>query len=212
MRSPLPVSSIAQDETTPARFAPRPRGAQAGSRNDDLARFAPRPRGAQAGSRNDDLARFAPRPRGAQAGSRNDDLARFAPRPRGAQAGSRNDDLARFAPRPRGAQAGSRNDDLARFAPRPRGAQAGSLRSGRALAGQGMNRIALVEDHDRLAALVCKALSAAGIAVDVFDRIEPARHAIALTPYAALVVDRGLPDGDGLSLVRRLRAAGNVTP
>jgi len=75
-----------------------------------------------------------------------------------------------------------------------------------------MNRIALVEDHDRLAALVCKALSAAGIVVDVFDRIEPARHAIAQAPYAALVVDRGLPDGDGLSLVRRLRAEGNVTP
>jgi len=75
-----------------------------------------------------------------------------------------------------------------------------------------MNRIALVEDHDRLAALVCQALSAAGIVVDVFDRIEPARHAIAQAPYAALVVDRGLPDGDGLSLVRRLRAEGNVTP
>ena len=75
-----------------------------------------------------------------------------------------------------------------------------------------MNRIALVEDHERLAALVCKALSAAGIVVDVFDRIEPARHAIAQAPYAALVVDRGLPDGDGLSLVRRLRAEGNVTP
>jgi DNA-binding response OmpR family regulator len=75
-----------------------------------------------------------------------------------------------------------------------------------------MNRIALGEDHDRLAALVCKALSAAGIVVDVFDRMEPARHAIAQAPYAALVVDRGLPDGDGLSLVRRLRAEGNVTP
>ena len=75
-----------------------------------------------------------------------------------------------------------------------------------------MNRIALVEDHDRLAALVCKALSAAGIVVDVFERLEPAHHAIAQTPYAALVVDRGLPDGDGLGLVRRLRAEGNVTP
>jgi DNA-binding response OmpR family regulator len=75
-----------------------------------------------------------------------------------------------------------------------------------------MNRIALVEDHDRLAALVCKALSAAGIVVDVFERLEPAHHAITQTPYAALVVDRGLPDGDGLGLVRRLRAEGNVTP
>lgn len=75
-----------------------------------------------------------------------------------------------------------------------------------------MNRIALVEDHERLSTLVRKALAGAGIEVDVFDRIASARHAIAGTPYGAIVVDRGLPDGDGLSLVRRLRADGNVTP
>jgi two-component system, OmpR family, phosphate regulon response regulator OmpR len=75
-----------------------------------------------------------------------------------------------------------------------------------------MNRIALVEDHERLSMLVRKALASAGIEVDVFDRIASARHAIAETPYGAIVVDRGLPDGDGLSLVRKLRAEGNVTP
>ncbi|MBW8757867.1 MAG: response regulator transcription factor [Burkholderiales bacterium] len=75
-----------------------------------------------------------------------------------------------------------------------------------------MNRIALVEDHERLSTLVRKALAAAGIEVDVFDRIASARHAITETPYGAVVVDRGLPDGDGLSLVRRMRADGNVTP
>jgi DNA-binding response OmpR family regulator len=75
-----------------------------------------------------------------------------------------------------------------------------------------MNRIALVEDHERLATLVRKALAGAGIEVDVFDRIASARHAIAETPYGAIVVDRGLPDGDGLALVQRLRADGNRTP
>ena len=75
-----------------------------------------------------------------------------------------------------------------------------------------MNRIALVEDHDRLAMLVRKALAGAGIEVDVFDRIASARQAIAETPYGAVVVDRGLPDGDGLWLVQRMRADGNVTP
>ena len=75
-----------------------------------------------------------------------------------------------------------------------------------------MNRIALVEDHERLSTLVRKALAAAGIEVDVFDRIASAGHAIAETPYGAIVVDRGLPDGDGLSLVRKLRADGNDTP
>lgn len=75
-----------------------------------------------------------------------------------------------------------------------------------------MNRIALIEDHDRMASLVCKALSGAGIEADVFGRIDIAWQALHQTPYAALVVDRGLPDGDGLLLVRRLRAAGHRTP
>ena len=42
-----------------------------------------------------------------------------------------------------------------------------------------MNRVVLVEDHTRLAALVGKALSGAGIEVDAFERIEPAWHALA---------------------------------
>ena len=75
-----------------------------------------------------------------------------------------------------------------------------------------MNRIALIEDHDRMAALVCKALAGAGIEADVFGRIDLAWHALRETPYAALVVDRGLPDGDGLALVRRLREAGMRMP
>jgi len=74
-----------------------------------------------------------------------------------------------------------------------------------------MNRIALIEDHDRMATLVCKALVAAGIEADVFGRVDVAWHALRRTPYAALVIDRGLPDGDGLELLRRLRSAGTRT-
>lgn len=75
-----------------------------------------------------------------------------------------------------------------------------------------MNRIALVEDHERLAELVRKALAAAGIEVDHFLRIDAAWAALKETAYAGIIVDRGLPDGDGLELVRRLRAAGQATP
>ena len=74
------------------------------------------------------------------------------------------------------------------------------------------NRIALVEDHPRLASLVERGLGAAGIAVDVYSNLETAWHAIARHGYAAAVIDRGLPDGDGLDLVRRMRAAGNRIP
>ena len=75
-----------------------------------------------------------------------------------------------------------------------------------------MSRIALIEDHERLSSLVNKALSAAGIESDVFERIDSAWSALQAAPYGAIVVDRGLPDGDGLTLVRRLRAAGNPVP
>jgi DNA-binding response OmpR family regulator len=74
------------------------------------------------------------------------------------------------------------------------------------------NRIALIEDHPRLASLVERGLGAAGIAVDIYPGVETAWHAIARNGYAAAVIDRGLPDGDGLDLVRRMRAAGNRIP
>lgn len=75
-----------------------------------------------------------------------------------------------------------------------------------------MNRIALVEDHQRLATLLTKALRNAGIETDVFEQIAPALLAATQHAYAALVIDRGLPDGDGLDLVRQLRAAAIRTP
>lgn len=74
------------------------------------------------------------------------------------------------------------------------------------------NRIALVEDHERLAVLVERGLGAAGIAVDTFHNLDTAWHGIVQHAYAAAIIDRGLPDGDGLELVRRMRAAGNRTP
>jgi len=75
-----------------------------------------------------------------------------------------------------------------------------------------MNRVLLIEDHERLARLMCKALVAAGIAVDVIDHIDTAWTAIRQLPYQAFILDRGLPDGDGLSLLRRVRGVGMHVP
>ena len=75
-----------------------------------------------------------------------------------------------------------------------------------------MSRVLLIEDHARLAQLMCKGLAAAGIAVDAFDRIDAAWEAIRQVPYQAMVLDRGLPDGEGLDLLRRLRQAGLSVP
>lgn len=75
-----------------------------------------------------------------------------------------------------------------------------------------MSRLLLIEDHERLAQLVCKGLEAAGIAVDVIDCMDAALAAIHNVPYRALIIDRGLPDGDGLALLRHIRSIGIGTP
>ena len=75
-----------------------------------------------------------------------------------------------------------------------------------------MSRILLIEDHERLARLMCKGLVGAGIAVDVVGRIDTAWSAVQQMSYQALVLDRGLPDGDGLVLLQRLCSAGLGLP
>ncbi|KAF1008929.1 MAG: Transcriptional regulatory protein tctD [Luteibacter sp.] len=75
-----------------------------------------------------------------------------------------------------------------------------------------MSRILLVEDHDRLAALIQKGLSGTGFGVDMCLRIDQAWSALQQVHYQAMVLDRGLPDGDGLTLLLRLRASGQRVP
>lgn len=75
-----------------------------------------------------------------------------------------------------------------------------------------MSRILLIEDHERLAQLIRKALVAAGIGVDISDRISSAWTAVQQMSYQAVVLDRGLPDGDGLVLLQHLRNAGIRVP
>jgi len=73
-------------------------------------------------------------------------------------------------------------------------------------------RLLLIEDHDRLAELTVKALGDAGFATDRVAGVEDAEAALAVARYDAIVLDLGLPDGDGLDLLRRLRRAGNSAP
>jgi DNA-binding response OmpR family regulator len=75
-----------------------------------------------------------------------------------------------------------------------------------------MHRVLLLEDHARLATLVRQALEGAGLACDVVERSSEAWTTMHAVDYAAVIIDRGLPDGDGLDLVRRLRAAQRFTP
>ncbi len=75
-----------------------------------------------------------------------------------------------------------------------------------------MNRVALLEDHERMAALIVKALAAAGIETDVYSTIAQATDGIARLPYPLLILDRTLPDGDSLTLLQQLRARQVLTP
>ena len=70
-------------------------------------------------------------------------------------------------------------------------------------------RILLIEDDLPLAASLGEYLSVAGLASDLARTIEEADLLLATNIYAALVLDRGLPDGDGLTLLQRLRQGGN---
>ncbi len=73
-------------------------------------------------------------------------------------------------------------------------------------------RLLLIEDNDRLAEFVRTALVAGGFAVDHFGEAGEAAAALDTTRYDAVVLDLGLPDGDGMDVLRTLRAAGNGVP
>ncbi|MGE4302525.1 MAG: response regulator [Novosphingobium sp.] len=73
-------------------------------------------------------------------------------------------------------------------------------------------RLLLVEDNARLAALVSDGLEQQGFAVDWYESIDGAEHAQTIAQYDLLLIDLGLPDGDGLDLIRAMRRRRNSTP
>ncbi|WP_413726651.1 response regulator transcription factor [Sodalis sp. RH16] len=75
-----------------------------------------------------------------------------------------------------------------------------------------MSRVALIEDQQRLAQMIRQALLSAGVETDIFANLSEAAYGMKQAEYAVLLVDRGLPDGDGLNFLRNLRAGGQMTP
>ncbi|HEX5134311.1 MAG TPA: response regulator transcription factor [Thermoanaerobaculia bacterium] len=69
-------------------------------------------------------------------------------------------------------------------------------------------RALVVEDDLRLRSLVVRTLTRAGLACDEASRISEAEELLSLHEYDLLVLDRRLPDGDGLEVCRRARRAG----
>jgi len=73
-------------------------------------------------------------------------------------------------------------------------------------------KVLLIEDNDRLAGFVRTGLMAAGFVTDRTDRVDGALAALATTRYDAIVLDLGLPDGDGMEVVKGVRRPGFATP
>jgi len=69
-------------------------------------------------------------------------------------------------------------------------------------------RALVVEDDQRIRSLVVRTLTRAGLACDEASRISEAEELLSLHEYDILVLDRRLPDGDGLDVCRRARERG----
>lgn len=73
-------------------------------------------------------------------------------------------------------------------------------------------RLLLVEDDVQLAKVLVRGLAEEGHAVDHAATLATASESVAVNEYDLVVLDLGLPDGDGASLCRQLRDTGDAVP
>jgi two-component system OmpR family response regulator len=73
-------------------------------------------------------------------------------------------------------------------------------------------KVLVVEDQDQLAARLCDACELAGYVVNRAADGGRADYLVETEPYDAVVLDLGLPTIDGLTLLRKWRAAGRRVP
>ncbi len=73
-------------------------------------------------------------------------------------------------------------------------------------------RVLLAEDEPHLCAQVKKLLNAEGRVVDVVHNGVDALHLGSTEPYDVIILDLGLPERDGISVLREWRNAGLKTP
>ncbi|MEF0944233.1 response regulator transcription factor [Rhizobium sp. BR 362] len=73
-------------------------------------------------------------------------------------------------------------------------------------------RILLIEDERELAAALSVALGKHGIVIDHTMRLEDAVELTCQNVYDAILLDRRLPDGEGLTFIPQLRRTGSDTP
>lgn len=73
-------------------------------------------------------------------------------------------------------------------------------------------RVLLVEDDELIACGILAGLRAHGLTADTVNTVAQAEAALADWHCDVLILDLGLPDEDGMNLLRRLRTAGHGLP
>ena len=73
-------------------------------------------------------------------------------------------------------------------------------------------KILVVEDDADLAQALASALHDHSMVVDIASSLREAMHLAIDADHDILIVDRGLPDGDGLALIEFLRSAAGRRP
>jgi DNA-binding response OmpR family regulator len=73
-------------------------------------------------------------------------------------------------------------------------------------------RILLVEDHPEMASVLTAAFTGYDMVVDCAASFGQAQAALETTTYSAILLDRQLPDGDGLALIPHMRRMGIQSP
>lgn len=73
-------------------------------------------------------------------------------------------------------------------------------------------RVLLIEDDEILGSAIRDHIIAEGHSVDWMCRLDDANLALETTEYALILLDLGLPDGNGLTLLRHIRQQKNAVP
>lgn len=73
-------------------------------------------------------------------------------------------------------------------------------------------KVLLLEDDPELGPVLARRLRREQVVVDLVERLADADLQRSVTRYDCLVLDRHVPDGDAVALVRRLRREGDAVP
>lgn len=73
-------------------------------------------------------------------------------------------------------------------------------------------RLLLIEDHERFASFIKNGLEQCGFTIDVVYSAGDGDAAVGTVNYDVILLDLGLPDQDGLDILRKWREDSNMTP